>query len=70
MKVPAQLAADKRVSLSDDSGDDMESIEDGASDNIENKEDEIKKPPKPKIPKKSFLDDLTDRLKDFLDNAE
>ena len=32
--------------------------------------DEIKKPPKPKIPKKSFLDDLTDRLKDFLDNAE
>ncbi len=37
---------------------------------IENKEDETKKPPKPKIPKKSFLDDLTDRLKDFLDNAE
>lgn len=30
----------------------------------------LKKPPKPKIPKKSFLDDLTDRLKDFLDNAE
>ena len=49
---------------------DEESIEDGISDNIENKEDEIKKPPKPKIPKKSFLDDLTDRLKDFLDNAE
>ena len=37
---------------------------------IENKEDDTKKPPKPKIPKKSFLDDLTDRLKDFLDNAE
>ena len=49
---------------------DEESIEDGISDNIENKEAEIKKPPKPKIPKKSFLDDLTDRLKDFLDNAE
>ena len=47
-----------------------ESIDDGISDNIENKKDEIKKPPKPKIPKKSFLDDLTDRLKDFLDNAE
>ena len=60
----------QRIEKQNQEDNDEESIEDGVSDNIENKEDEIKKPPKPKIPKKSFLDDLTDRLKDFLDNAE
>ena len=33
-------------------------------------EEEIKPPPKPPKPTTSFLDKLTDRLKDFLDNAE
>ena len=60
----------QRIEKQNQEDNDEESIEDGILDNIENKEDEIKKPPKPKIPKKSFLDDLTDRLKDFLDNAE
>ena len=60
----------QRIEKQNQEDNDEESIEDGVSDNIKNKEDEIKKPPKPKIPKKSFLDDLTDRLKDFLDNAE
>ena len=60
----------QRIEKQNQENNDEESIEDGISDNIENKESEIKKPPKPKIPKKSFLDDLTDRLKDFLDNAE
>jgi len=60
----------QRIEKQNQEDNDEESIEDGLSDNIENKEDEIKKPPKPKKPKKSFLDDLTDRLKDFLDNAE
>ena len=60
----------QRIEKQNQEDNDEESIEDGVSDNIENKEDKIKKPPKPKIPKKSFLDDLTDRLKDFLDNAE
>jgi len=33
-------------------------------------EEGIKPPPKPPKPTTSFLDKLTDRLKDFLDNAE
>ena len=39
-------------------------------DNIEMEQEVKPKPPEPKKQRKSFLDSLTDRVKDFLDNAE
>ncbi|MDA8859342.1 cell division protein FtsA [Flavobacteriaceae bacterium] len=50
---------------------DENSISDDSVELNENGDEEgIKPPPKPPKPTTSFLDKLTDRLKDFLDNAE
>jgi cell division protein FtsA len=50
---------------------DETSINDGSVELNETGDEEgIKPPPKPPKPTTSFLDKLTDRLKDFLDNAE
>jgi len=61
-RIDKQLLEDKvdKTSISDDS---VELNETGD-------EEGIKPPPKPPKPTTSFLDKLTDRLKDFLDNAE
>ena len=61
-RIDKQLLEDNldEISISDDS---VELNETGD-------EEEIKPPPKPPKPTTSFLDKLTDRLKDFLDNAE
>lgn len=61
-RINKQLLEDKvdKTSISDDS---VELNETGD-------EEGIKPPPKPPKPTTSFLDKLTDRLKDFLDNAE
>ena len=61
-RIDKQLLEDNlnEVSISDDS---VELNETGD-------EEGIKPPPKPPKPTTSFLDKLTDRLKDFLDNAE
>ena len=61
-RIHKQLLEDKvdKTSISDDS---VELNETGD-------EEGIKPPPKPPKPTTSFLDKLTDRLKDFLDNAE
>ena len=61
-RIDKQLLEDNldEISISDDS---VELNETGD-------EEGIKPPPKPPKPTTSFLDKLTDRLKDFLDNAE
>jgi cell division protein FtsA len=61
-RIDKQLLEDKvdKTSINDDS---VELNETGD-------EEGIKPPPKPPKPTTSFLDKLTDRLKDFLDNAE
>ena len=49
---------------------DKQLLEDNLDETSISDEEGIKPPPKPPKPTTSFLDKLTDRLKDFLDNAE
>ena len=54
----------------EDNLDETSNIDDSDDSNEISDEEGIKPPPKPPKPTTSFLDKLTDRLKDFLDNAE
>jgi cell division protein FtsA len=56
--------------LLDDDLDENSISDDSVELNETGDEEGIKPPPKPPKPTTSFLDKLTDRLKDFLDNAE
>ena len=56
--------------LLDDDLDETSISDDSVELNETGDEEGIKPPPKPPKPTTSFLDKLTDRLKDFLDNAE
>jgi cell division protein FtsA len=56
--------------LLDDNLDENSTSDDSVELNETGDEEGIKPPPKPPKPTTSFLDKLTDRLKDFLDNAE
>ena len=65
-RIDKQLLEDNldETSISDDS------VELNETGDETGDEEGIKPPPKPPKPTTSFLDKLTDRLKDFLDNAE
>ena len=60
---------DKQI-LEDSFEDINEEIKETIEDDDSGLSKEPPEPPKPKPPKPSFLDKLTERLKEFLDNAE